>query len=392
VKPLPRIRNPNPTANKNVPPPAGRSFSVMPLIIDSHQDIAWNMLTYGRDYTRSAYETRRLEVGSDVPERNGDCTVGWPEYQRGQVAAVFATLFATPARKKEPGDILLYTDYQTAHRLYRNQVDVYRKLADSQPDKFCLVASAKELDSLLEHWSKPVQEDEGHPVGMIYLMEGADGIRSPHELAEWYDLGLRIIGLAWAGTRYCGGTSEPGPLTEEGRKLLSAMMEYNFILDLSHMDEAAAFDSLDRYEGPVIATHSNCAALMKGSETNRHLPDGVIRGLIERDGVIGLIPLNTFLKAGWLRKNGSRREEVSLDAFIAHIDHICQIAGDAKHAGIGSDFDGGFGLQSIPHELDTIADLQRVASKLTERGYSESDAANVLGGNWLRFLRKHLPA
>jgi membrane dipeptidase len=364
----------------------------MPLIIDSHQDIAWNMLTYGRDYTRSAYETRRLEVGSDVPERNGDCTVGWPEYQRGQVAAVFATLFATPARKKEPGDILLYTDYQTAHRLYRNQVDVYRKLADSQPDKFCLVASARELDSLIEHWSKPVQEDEGHPVGMIYLMEGADGIRSPHELAEWYDLGLRIIGLAWAGTRYCGGTSEPGPLTEEGRKLISAMMDYNFILDLSHMDEAAAFDSLDRYEGPVMATHSNCAALMKGSETNRHLPDGVIRGLIERDGVIGLIPLNTFLKTGWLRKNGSRREEVSLDAFIAHIDHICQIAGDADHAGIGSDFDGGFGLQSIPHELDTIADLQMVASKLTERGYSETDAANVLGGNWLRFLRKHLPA
>jgi membrane dipeptidase len=364
----------------------------MPLIIDSHQDIAWNMLTYGRDYTRSAYETRRLETGTDVPERNGDCTVGWPEYQRGQIAAVFATLFATPAHKKEPGDLILYADTQTAHRLYRNQIDIYRKLADSHPDKFCLVASAEELDSVIEHWSKPVPEGEGHPVGMIYLMEGADGIRSPHELAEWYELGLRIIGLAWAGTRYCGGTSEPGPLTAEGRKLISAMMDYNFILDLSHMDEAAAFESLDRYEGPVMATHSNCAALMKGSDTNRHLPDGVIRGLIERDGVIGLIPLNTFLKVGWLRKSGSRREEVSLDAFIAHIDHICQMAGDANHAGIGSDFDGGFGRQSIPLELDTIADLQMVASKLIERGYSESDAANILGGNWLRFLRKHLPA
>jgi membrane dipeptidase len=294
----------------------------------------------------------------------------------------------------EPGDIILYRDPQTAHRLYRSQIDVYRKLADSHPDKFCLVASSKELDSVIEHWSRPVpaERGEGHPVGMIYLMEGADGIRSPHELAEWYDLGLRLIGLAWAGTRYCGGTDEPGPLTDEGRKLLSAMMDYNFILDLSHMDEAAAFESLDRYEGPVMATHSNCGALMKGSETNRHLPDGVIRGLIERDGVIGLIPLNTFLKVGWLRKSGSRREEVTLDAFVAHIDHICQIAGDADHAAIGSDFDGGFGLQSIPRELDTIADLQLVASKLIERGYSESDAENVLGGNWLRFLRRHLPA
>jgi membrane dipeptidase len=364
----------------------------MSLIIDSHQDIAWNMLTYGRDYTRSAYETRTLEAVTDVPERNGDCTAGWPEYQRGQVAAVFATLFAAPARKKEPGDILLYADTQTAHRLYRNQIDVYRRLADSHPDKFRLIASAGELNSVIDHWSKPVPDGEGHPVGMIYLMEGADGIRSLDELVEWYDLGLRIIGLAWAGTRYCGGTGEPGPLTDEGRKLISAMMDYNFILDLSHMDEAAAFEALDRYEGPVMATHSNCAALMRGSETNRHLPDGVIRGLIERDGVIGLIPLNTFLKVGWFRKSGSRREEVSLDAFIAHIDHICQIAGDANHAAIGSDFDGGFGVQSIPRELDTIADLQMVASKLMERGYSESDAANVLGGNWLRFLRKHLPA
>jgi membrane dipeptidase len=318
--------------------------------------------------------------------------VGWPEYQRGQVAAVFATLFATPARKREAGETVLYKDYNEAHRLYRDQIDVYRRMADSHPDKFRLVASAAELDSVIDRWSGPAGEGEGRPVGMIYLMEGADGIRSPGELSEWYDLGLRIIGLAWAGTRYAGGTSEPGPLTDEGRKLIAAMSDYNFILDLSHMDEAAATEALDRYEGPVIATHSNCAALMKGSETNRHLPDAVIRGLIERDGVIGLSPLNTFLKVGWLRKNGGRREEVSLDAYIAHIDHICQLAGDAGHAGIGSDLDGGFGYQSIPVELDTIADLQMVASRLIARGYSETDAANVLGGNWLRVLRKHLPA
>ena len=350
------------------------------------------MLTYGRDYTRSVHETRRLEVGTLIPERNGDCTVGWPDYQRGQVAAVFATLFVTPGRKKEAGDVIFYADGAAAHRLYRQQIDLYRKLADSHPDKFRLVASVKDLDSVIEHWSKPVGEGEGHPVGLIYLMEGADGIRSPHELGEWYDLGLRIIGLAWVGTRYTGGTGEPGPLTEEGRRLLSAMMDYHFILDLSHMDWAAAYESLDRYEGPVIATHANCAALMKGSDSNRHLPDDVIRGLIERDGVIGLIPLNTFLKVGWLRKSGSRREEVPLDTYIAHIDHICQLAGNANHAAIGSDFDGGFGVQSIPPELDSIADLQKVAEKLIERGYTESEAANVLGGNWLRFLRKHLPA
>jgi membrane dipeptidase len=227
---------------------------------------------------------------------------------------------------------------------------------------------------------------------MIYLMEGADGIRTPRELAEWYDLGLRLIGLAWAGTRYCGGTGEPGPLTPEGRELIAAMADYKFVLDLSHMDEAAALESLDRYDGPVMATHANCAALLKGAESNRHLRDHVIEGLIERDGVIGLVPFNAFLKVGWVRKNGSRREEVSLDALIAHVDHICQIAGDSLHAGIGSDFDGGFGLQSIPSELDSIADLQLIASGLRARGYGEADAENILGGNWLRFLRRNLPA
>jgi len=362
------------------------------LIIDSHQDIAWNSITYGRDYTRSVAQTRALEAGTTTPKHNGDATVGWPEYQRGNVAVIFSTLYVTPAKKKDNWDTLVYKDSETAHRLYRDQIDFYRSLTDSHPDKFRLIISKPELDSVIGHWSKPDVDEKGHPVGMVQLMEGADGIRSPHELHEWWDLGLRMIGLAWAGTRYCGGTGEPGPLTNEGRDLLSAMADFNFILDLSHMDKAAAYESLDRYEGPVMATHANCEAIVRDPDTNRHLPDEVIRGLIERDAVIGVVPFNTFLKAGWKRLNGSRREEVSLDALIAHIDHICQLAGDSLHAGIGSDFDGGFGWQSIPHELDSIADLPLIGTKLMERGYTEADAENVLGGNWLRFLQRNLPS
>ena len=348
------------------------------------------MLTYGRDYTRSVVETRRIEAGTNTPDLNGDSLLGWPEYQRGKVAVVFSTLYATPFRKRERDDAIVYKDSESAHRLYRDQMDVYRKLADSHPDKFRILTSSPELDSIIEHWSNPELDSEGHPVGFFYLMEGADGIRSPHELSEWWDLGLRMIGLAWAGTRYCGGTSEPGPLTDEGRQLISAMADYNFLLDLSHMDKAAAYESLDRYEGPVMATHANCLALLRGSESNRHLPDDVIRGLIKREGVIGVVPFNTFLKVGWLRKNGGRKDEVTVDALIAHIDHICQLAGNSEHAAIGTDFDGGFGLQSIPAELDSIADLQLIGKKLMERGYTEADTANIMGGNWLRFLRKNL--
>jgi len=46
-------------------------------------------------------------------------------------------------------------------------------------------------------------------------MEGADCINDFGELEEWWDMGLRFIGPAWAGTRFCGGTKEPGPLTPD---------------------------------------------------------------------------------------------------------------------------------------------------------------------------------
>jgi len=227
---------------------------------------------------------------------------------------------------------------------------------------------------------------------LIPLMEGADGICSTDELDEWYELGLRLIGLAWSGTRYSGGTREPGPLTEDGRRLLKAMTDFNFTLDLSHMDEQSVLEALDLYEGPIVATHANCLALLPNFPTNRHLSDRVIRGVIEHDGIIGIVPLNSFLKSGWSRAKGNPRAEVPLDVVAAHMDHVCQLAGDARHVGIGSDFDGGFGLQSVPPEIDTIADLQKLFPLLTARGYSESDAANILGGNWLNFLEKNLPS
>ncbi len=364
--------------------------SPMYLIVDAHQDLAWNMLTFGRDYRRSAAETRALERSSLTVERNGDTLLGWPEYQRGHVAIVFATLFAAPthARRGE-WEPLVYAhgDYETAHRLYWKQQETYHRLCDQSPDHFSLIGSRADLGRVLHPWQTA---GEG-PVGLVVLMEGADGIRSPDELVEWWQGGVRLIGLAWAGTRYSGGTHQPGPLTAEGRRLLNAMAEFPFLLDLSHMDEVAALEALDRYEGPIVVTHANCQALLKGLESNRHLSDRVIAGLIERGGVIGVVPYNAFLSVGWSYRRGSRREEVSLAHLADHVDHICQIAGNARHVGLGSDFDGGFGVQSVPIEIDTIADLQKLADFLRPRGYTEEEIAAILGGNWLRHLQENLP-
>jgi membrane dipeptidase len=230
-----------------------------------------------------------------------------------------------------------------------------------------------------------------YPVGLLPLMEGADCILDFGQLEDWWELGLRLLGPAWAGTRFCGGTKEPGPLTADGRKLLAAMADLGFTLDLSHMDEPAVLEALDLYPGQIVATHANCLALMPEHEFNRLLSERVIHGILERDGMIGVVPFNTFLKDGWLLGK-SNRDEVSLTHLVDHIDHICQLAGDARHVGIGTDFDGGFGLQSTPKEIDTIADLQKLVPLLSARGYSEEDAAAILGRNWINQLNRSLPA
>ena len=363
----------------------------MPLIVDSHQDLAWNILSFGRDYLRSVHETRSIEKGGLTVERNGDTLLGWPEYQQGQVAVIFSTLFSTPARWAYDWETYFYKDSKEADRQYRQQFDLYHRLTDDHPDKFRFIRSASNLDDVLASQQTANPDGQGYPVGLLPLMEGADCISDFGQLEEWWEMGLRFIGPAWAGTRFCGGTKEPGPLTTDGRKLLSTMAELGFTLDLSHMDEPAVLEALDSYPGRIVATHANCLALMPGHEFNRLLSDRVIYGILERDGIIGVVPFNTFLKDGWLIEK-SNREEVSLERLVDHIDHICQLAGNAWHVGIGSDFDGGFGLQSTPKEIDTIVDLQKLVPLLLARGYSEGDAAAVLGVNWINQLHRSLPA
>ncbi len=361
-----------------------------PILVDAHEDLAYNILNFGRDYTRAAAETRRQEkeTGSAAARHNGETLLGWPDYQRGRTAVIFATLFVTPIRRKE-GDWekQFYADASQAHRLYRAQLDAYHKLADDHPGKFCLIGSRADLEQILAHWENPGFED--HPVGLVPLMEGAEGVRSPAELEQWWEWGVRVIGPAWAGTRFCGGTREPGPLTEDGRALLSEMADIGYTLDLSHMDRQAVAQSLDLYPGPIIASHANTAALLHGYDGNRLLADDIIRGIIGREGIIGVVPFCKFLATGW--KVGDPRDGITLETLAAHIDHICQMAGDALHVGLGTDFDGGFGVSAAPAGIDTIADMQKLGPVLAAKGYNEEQVAAVLGGNWLRHLKTYLP-
>jgi membrane dipeptidase len=361
-----------------------------PLIIDAHEDLAYNALTFNRNYTQSALATREAERDTAVPSHNGNCMIGLSELLLGRVAVVFATLFAAPLRRKM-GDWekLVYADANQAYRLYSAQLDYYHRLCDEHP-QFKLIGTVRDLDEVLTSWAS--DDLEKRRVGLAPLMEGADGIRDPKEVEWWVERGTRIIGLAWAGTRYAGGTGEPGPLTHDGRRLLAAMADFGLILDLSHASDESFLEAVDRYDGVVIASHSNPRALLR-EETQRPeraLSDDMIRRLASRGGVAGVVLYNRFLKADWRVSDG--KASVALDRVVAMIDHVCQLAGSAEYAGLGSDFDGGFGVESAPAEIDTVADLGLVGSALRERGYAAEDVEKIMSGNWRRILRQGLPA
>ncbi len=358
------------------------------LIIDAHEDLAWNMLTFDRDYTLSAVETRKQEIGALARQVNEDTLLGWPDYQRGKIAVVFSTLFAAPERYKlGEWDKQCYGSDEEAHMRYSMQLDAYDRLVDEHPDLFQKIETRAGLQSILAHWQRIDTED--HPVGLLVLMEGAEGVREPAELEDWYRRGVRIIGPAWVGTRFCGGTHEPGGLTKEGYALLEGMAELHLTLDISHMDEKAALQALDSYNGEVVASHANALALLKGTDSNRHLTDRVLEGLLERNSVIGIVPANSFLRTDWHETGG--RLAVTLEHYVAQMDYVCQMAGNALHVGIGTDFDGGFGLQSVPIGIDTISDIREIIPILAQKGYTEADTAAILGNNWLAHLQNTLP-
>jgi len=352
-------------------------------VIDAHEDIAWNSLTFGRDVRRSVRETRRLEEGQDVVRHNGRCMLGLPEWLDGGVAVVFGSLFVAPARHAlGRWDHEVYADKEEAHRRAAAQLDYYHRLAD-ESDRVDLVGSKADLEDVLASW-----EGQAPRVGIVPLMEGADPIRSPTEVEEWHRRGVRLVGLSWApGSRYAGGDGSPGPLTDAGRELLAAMAEVGMVLDGSHLAEEAFWEALDRYEGQVAVTHANPQALVPGP---RQLSDRMIRAVAERDGVVGVVPYNCFLKRGWVPADG--KSAVTLWDVAAAVDHVCQVVGGAAHVGIGSDFDGGFGAEATPKGIETVADLAKIAEPLSEQGYTDSDVACVLGENWLRVLRSALPS
>lgn len=354
------------------------------LVIDAHLDLSWNALQFNRDLRQSVYTIRTLEAGTPGKFR-GKGTVALPELRQGRVAVSVVTMLARSTGRTVP-----YADYGSVAQAFgvaRGQLAYYRALeADGEVR---ILTDAVALDAHMAEWeaweTAGADADQVPPLGFVISMEGADPIRTPDELADWVALGLRLLGPTHYGPgRYAGGTGTEDGLTELGRALLPEMARLGVLLDVTHLSDQAFWQALDRYEGPLLASHQNCRALVPHQ---RQFDDAQLKAVIARGGVVGAAFDAWMLQPGWV-VGETTNENVSLAQVVDHIDYVCQLAGNAQHAAIGTDLDGGFGREQSPHDLDTIADLQKIPPLLVRRGYSEADIAAIMHGNWQRLLRE----
>lgn len=351
------------------------------LIIDAHLDLAWNAVQWNRNLGQSVYTIRTQESGLSGPGR-GQGTVALPEIRLGRVALCFATLLA-----RSTGQSVPYLDYSSPLQAYaaaQGQLAYYQALNESGEAR--VINNLTELNSHIREWEQWESDTQKArpPIGLIISMESADPILKPNQLPAWKEAGVRIIGPAHYGAgRYAGGTSTELGLTPNGLALLREMAKHGIILDLTHLSDQAFWQALEQFDGRVLASHNNCRALVPHQ---RQFDDRQIRVIIAREGVIGAAFDNWMIRPGWVR-GIKDNERVTIEHVADHIDHICQLAGNAKHAALGSDLDGGFGREQSPFDLDTIADLQKLVEILTRRGYSMNDISLIMHGNWLRLLR-----
>lgn len=350
--------------------------------IDAHLDLSMNAMEWNRDLRKPIQEIREREKEmTDKPDR-GNNVVCFPELRRGEIGLVVATQIA---RYVAPGNPLPgWHSPEQAWAHTQAQLAWYKAMEDA--GELSQITDRNTLENHLRYWNddNPVSSKA---IGYILSLEGADSIVTLNHLEQAYAYGLRALGPAHYGPgRYAQGTNATGGLGSDGRELLKEMERLNIILDATHLCDESFWEAMDNFNGYVWASHHNCRALV---DHNRQFSDEQLKELIRRGSVIGGVLDAWMMVPNWIRKESTPKGmNCDLEKVIDHMDHICQLAGNSLHIGIGSDLDGAFGKEQCPYDLETIADLQKIPKLLSNRGYQRDDIENVMHGNWLRFLRK----
>ncbi|TAN01350.1 MAG: peptidase M19 [Chitinophagaceae bacterium] len=353
-------------------------------IFDAHLDLAMNAIEWNRDLTRPLNEIRQREIHLKDKNDRGRGTVCLPELRKGKIGLVVATQLSRVATSggSLPGSS--WNSPQQAWAMTQAQLAWYREM--EVMGEMVQITNNQEIDHHLALWNDSNIPDETKPIGYILSLEGADSLVDISYLDKAYNYGLRAVGLAhFSKGRYASGTKTEGGLTQEGFELLKEMDRLNMILDVTHLTDKGFKQVVEKYMGPVWASHCNVRKIVP---TQRQLTDEQIKILIDRDAVIGGMLDCWALDIRFIDAVSDPWQlNIKLEHLVDHWDHICQIAGDSLHVAIGSDLDGNFGTEQTPYDMNSIADLQKYQSILLSRGYKQEDIENIFYKNWIRFLK-----
>jgi len=343
-----------------------------------------NALEWNRDLRLTVPELRDLE-GPLPPRMKGQAAgvVSLADMRRGGIGLCVATQIA--GCMKPRSFVANWESPSQAWAMTQGQLAWYREM--EQCGEMVQIRDRAGLEAHLLRWSDPVAAAERHePIGYVLSLEGADSMVTLEYLPRAWEYGLRALGPAHYGVgRYAMGHDVEGELPQQGRELIGLMDELGMILDATHLNQPCFWAALEIFQGPVWASHQNCRHLV---DDPRQFSDDQIKAIIERDGVLGAALDAWMVLPGFVRgQSDPKAMDISMQGIADHIDHVCQLAGNANHCGVGSDLDGGFGTEQCPHDVDTIADLQGLGAILAGRGYSDHDLDAIMSGNFLRVLR-----
>jgi membrane dipeptidase len=349
------------------------------LIFDGHLDLSMNAVEWNRDLTRSLEEVRKREAGMSDKVDRGLGVITLPEMRRGTIGLCIATQIGRYVDESNPWPG--WHSPEIAWAITQAQLAWYRAM--EYAGQMVQITDKEGLNRHVKLWQS--ETDDQRPIGYILSLEGADSIVTLDYLERAYEYGLRALGPAHYGPgRYATGTESEGGLEKNGPDLLREMERLGIILDATHLTDEGFWQALEIYGGPVWASHNNCRALVPHQ---RQFSDEQLKVLIERGAVIGAAFDAWMMVPDWQRGvTTPETDGVKIETIVQQFDHICQLAGNARHCAIGSDLDGGYGREQCPQDLNSIADLQALVGILDSRGYSHEDIEGIMHGNWIRFL------
>lgn len=332
-------------------------------IFDGHNDLLLNLWLHHHHDPIDAFFNGVAQGHLDYPRMlNGNFAGG-----------LFALFVPPPEYIARVAPTRVNNDFSPSAIIWQ-QLDILKSLAENSGGRARLCLSISDIEQCLRN----------NVVAMVAHIEGAECIdNKKNSLQAFYEAGVRSIGPFWNIANRFGegvkgsfpGSPNTGPgLTTDGINLIKQANALNMLIDVSHMNEKAFWDTARYSTAPLIATHSNAHRLCPQP---RNLTDSQLAAISASGGVVGINFGNAFL-----RPDGQRESDTPLDVIVAHVDYLVAKIG-IDHIALGSDFDG----VTVPEAIKDVSGLPHLIGALRHNGYSENALAKLAWKNWLQMLR-----